>query len=326
MNVFLSELGKKLAERWLTLLVLPGLIYLTCAAIALTLGQRNALNPAALGDAVNRLAAQPSMATPGALVLLVAGVLAAAAAAGLAAAGLGRLTERVWNAEGRHRIIRPLTGIRRKRWDRADDRVREQIRSAAAAARDHARSGTPAPPAAQVAALIAARQEIGLTRPQRPTWIADRLRAADQRVHEAYDLDLTGAWPRLWLVIPDTARAELGTAHEAYASAARLTGWAVLYLPLTAWWWPALPITVTVAAVAWRRGRSSAGTLSDLIEATVDLYGRDLALQLGLSCEGPLSRRTGLAITATVRKDPETRHSAIGTDLPGPASEAGPLS
>lgn len=34
MNAFLGELGKKLAERWLTLLVLPGLLYITVITVA----------------------------------------------------------------------------------------------------------------------------------------------------------------------------------------------------------------------------------------------------------------------------------------------------
>ncbi|MER5626420.1 hypothetical protein ABT061_35860 [Streptosporangium sp. NPDC002544] len=36
MNGFLSEIGKKLAERWVTLLALPGLLYLAAAMVGHT--------------------------------------------------------------------------------------------------------------------------------------------------------------------------------------------------------------------------------------------------------------------------------------------------
>ncbi|WP_326770755.1 hypothetical protein OG978_44460 (plasmid) [Streptomyces sp. NBC_01591] len=38
MGGLLSELGKKLAERWFSLLVLPGALYLAVLAVAQTLG------------------------------------------------------------------------------------------------------------------------------------------------------------------------------------------------------------------------------------------------------------------------------------------------
>ncbi|MGV9535821.1 hypothetical protein ACWDR9_19590, partial [Streptosporangium sandarakinum] len=149
-----------------------------------------------------------------------------------------------------------------------------------------------------------ARNDIALCLPRHATWIGDRLYAMDRRVHDAYDLDLTGAWPRLWLVIPDTARAELTAARDAHAAAARLAGWAVLYLSVAAVWWPAVLVAMVVGATAWARARATTASLADLVEASVDLYGRDLAVQLGLPGDGPMSRETGLAITSTLRKDP----------------------
>jgi hypothetical protein len=43
---------------------------------------------------------------------------------------------------------------------------------------------------------------------------------------------------------------------------------------------------------------------ADGIETTVDLHGRTLAVQLGLTCDGPLDRDTGYRITQRLRKDP----------------------
>ncbi|MGV9538736.1 hypothetical protein ACWDR9_34460, partial [Streptosporangium sandarakinum] len=83
MTGFLDELGKKLAERWFTLLVLPGLVYLVFVAGAVTLGHSHAFDPAVLRDAADRLAARPAASAPGTVVLGATAVLAAAAAAGL---------------------------------------------------------------------------------------------------------------------------------------------------------------------------------------------------------------------------------------------------
>jgi hypothetical protein len=290
MTGLLAEFGKKLAEKWVTLLVLPGLIYLTCIAMALTLRQRHALDLGLLRDSANQIARQPASTSPGVIGLATAGTLAAAAAAALAAAALGQLIERLWDTPR----PRKLTDRRRRRWEAANKRVWQQTTAAvrAQAEGDHVKDA------------IARRNAISLTRPERPTWIGDRFRSTDQRILNAYDLDLAGIWPRLWLIIPDSVRTELTTARDRHTSAARLTGWAFLYLPLTWWWWPAFPISTAAAAVAWIRARQTAAALADLIEATVDLYSRDLADRLGISSsDGPLTRQTGLEITTALRKD-----------------------
>ncbi|NJP29587.1 hypothetical protein FLW53_36405 [Microbispora sp. SCL1-1] len=306
MTGFLDELGKKLAERWLTLLVLPGLIYLTYLAAALTLHQSgtHAFDVEALRNAIDRLATRPATASTAVIALAATAVLAAAAASGLAAAALGRLIERAWVIEGRRWPARLLTGNRQKRWKKADDRVHQQTK---AAVRAHA-DPVAGPPAAELVRAITKRAAISLDVPQRPTWIGDRLRAVDQRLLTAYDLDLTSAWPRLWLTVPDVARTELAAARDAMAAAARLAGWALLYLLLAPWWWPALLIAAVIILTAWIRARTATAALADLIEATVDLYGRDLATQLGIPvpADGPLAPEIGLKITTILRKDPET--------------------
>ncbi|MFF0244641.1 hypothetical protein ACWEU6_19205 [Streptosporangium sandarakinum] len=326
MTGFLDELGKKLAERWFTLLVLPGLVYLVFVAGAVTLGHSHAFDPAVLRDAADRLAARPAASAPGTVVLGATAVLAAAAAAGLAAGVLGRLAERAWSFPGHRRPARLLAERRRRRWREADARVHRMVVAAVraqasepAAAKPAKKArvatgpakeapaavGRPAEEAAEgLAEAISARNDIALCLPRHATWIGDRLYAMDRRVHDAYDLDLTGAWPRLWLVIPDTARAELTAARDAHAAAARLAGWAVLYLSVAAVWWPAVLVAMVVGATAWARARATTASLADLVEASVDLYGRDLAVQLGLPGDGPMSRETGLAITSTLRKDP----------------------
>ncbi|MEV0640996.1 hypothetical protein AB0I77_39970 [Streptomyces sp. NPDC050619] len=287
MSTFLAALAGKAAEKWLGLLVLPGVCYLACVVAAAVLGHGDALNPGELQQAVDRLAAHPGASNAGAILLVAAGVLAAAALAGLCAGASAVAVERLWTMRGDQWPARALVRRRVRRWRQADAAC-----EAAGTRSDLARA-------------TERRDTIALVRPRRPTWIGDRFHAVDQRVYDAYDLDLGSAWPRLWLVVPDAVRSELVSAREAYGAASRLAGWAPLYLILGAWWWPALLVAVVVAATAWVRGRTAAAVLADLVEATVDLHATTLAEELGVTGERPaLTRDIGEAITTTLRKDP----------------------
>ncbi len=177
---------------------------------------------------------------------------------------------------------------------------------AVAAARTAATTNPP-DPAPGLAAAVAACRRICLVEADRPTWIGDRLRAADERIHHTYQLDVSAAWPRLWMLIPETARTELSAAHDSYTAAARLTGWAFLYLAVGAWWWPALLIAAATGITAWIRARAATAVLADLVETTVDLYGPELARQLGITCPGPLTPDIGHTLTIILRKD-DTLH------------------
>jgi hypothetical protein len=130
-----------------------------------------------------------------------------------------------------------------------------------------------------------------------PTWIGDRLRAGHIRVLKTYGLDLTATWPRLWLILPDAVRTELGAARDSFSAAARLTAWAVLYLLLASWWWPAAVAAAVTGATAIAKGRFATEDFASLVESAVDLYGAELAdkLRAGESLRpaegGPLSTR-----------------------------------
>ncbi|MEV5843890.1 hypothetical protein AB0M32_18195 [Streptomyces sp. NPDC051985] len=287
MSLFLSALAGKAAEKWLGLLILPGAGYLACVVAAVVLGHGDALDVAELQRSVDRLAAHPGASNAGAILVVAAGVLAAAALAGLCARAAAAVVERAWTARGERWPARVLVRRRVRRWRQADAAYEEaETRS-------------------DLARAVERRDAVSLVRPRHPTWIGDRFHAVDQRVHDAYGLDLGSAWPRLWLAVPDAVRAELVTAREAYGATAGLAGWAVLYLVLGAWWWPALPAAAALAATARVRSRAATAVLADLVEATVDLHATTLAQELGLTGERPvLTRDIGAAITATLRKDP----------------------
>jgi hypothetical protein len=282
----LGELGKKLAERWLALLALPGLLFVSVAVVAGVLGHGRALHFGALRTWFGTF-------TPASGVAAAIAVLLGAASAGLVAAAVGRLVQGVWTSRGRRAPARWLVSWRRRRWDRAYATVRAVL----------AAKATDQPSDADLATALARCNRISLIQPARPAWIGDRLRAVDERVHRTYKLDVSAAWPRLWMLLPDAARAELGTAHDSFAGAARLLGWALLYLIVGVLWWPAFVIAMVTGVTAWVRARSATAVLADLAEGAVDLYGPELAAKLGFECEATLTPELGLEITKILRKD-----------------------
>ncbi|MEV5427994.1 hypothetical protein [Streptomyces sp. NPDC052701] len=313
MTAFLTALGTKLADRWITLLLLPGLLYVAVATAAVgVLDHGRWHDVTLLQDRIDRAAASPASHSAGSILLAAAAVLTVSAGTGLLAQALGRVTEWCWMGSWGPRAGRPghaLTAWRHRRWSAAAHRHRAALREKARGRLypQQPPGGAGGPGAAPVPepdteALNAARNRIALAEPRRPTWMGDRMLAAATRVRDRYDLDLASAWPRLWLVVPEETRGRLASARADLASCARLAGWGALYLPLALWWWPAALIAVSSAATAWWLGRERTARLADLVEATADVHGRDLAASLGLECPGPLTPEVGEAVTRALRK------------------------
>jgi hypothetical protein len=271
MNGVLAELGRRLAERLMTLLVLPGLLYVGSLLAAASLGRerldetsravRRAVAP------VTGAVGSRSEASGLSVALLLTAVLLAAGAAGLAAQAAGAVVDRVWTGpwpRWAERVAEPWTARRVRAWDTAD-----ALRAGAAGAALDART--------------ARRNRIGLERPSQPTWMADRMRAADSRIWKEYGLDLTVSWARLWLVLPDTSRAAVQSARERLTATMILAGWAVLYTLLGALWWPAGLVGAAIGVTAWRRARVAVDVLAELIEAVVDVHGPELAAAFGVA-------------------------------------------
>ncbi|MGW3994789.1 hypothetical protein [Amycolatopsis sp. NPDC004772] len=255
MTGFLTEVGKRLGNRWVTAILLPGLLLVAVVVAASTLGHAHAF-------AFSRLSARAEFSAPPArLVVLAAVVLAAAGLAGTAAGGLGRLVQR-WCLRERF-----LTGglLQRTRWSR---------RSRALAAAD--RAGTPVVPAYL---------------PQRPTWLGDRARLLEVRVRAQYYVSAALVWPRLWLLLDEDARRPITDVRTRYAEAATLAGWGLLYLVPGVLWWPALLVAAGVLLTAWSRLRETTAEFAELAEAAIDLRLRDLAEKLGV----PLGAEVGPA-------------------------------
>jgi hypothetical protein len=262
MTGFLGEIGQKLADRWAALLAVPGLLFVAAVAVAAVLGQDHALSYPDLSRKLSAWATSPALKSSGGAVLIVAAVLAGSLVAGLAAAAGGRFIEALWTMQGEHPPASWLAAWRRTRSQRYK-RIADTSTDPAVARR-----------------AMAKADRICLVEAACPTWIGDRLRAGHIRVLKTYGLDLTVTWPRLWLILPDAVRTELGAGRDAFGAAARLTGWAVMYLPLAIWWWPAAVAAAVTGATAIAKGRFAAENFAALIESAVDLYGAELADKL----------------------------------------------
>jgi hypothetical protein len=292
-----SELGKQLADRWLSLLVLPGALYLAVAGAAVTLGHSHPFDAGRLVQRVTAIAADPSVRTTGGQVLLLVAAVLGAAAVGVAAQGLGALVERIAMAGGWSQwpapiasTVRPWVAFRQYRWDREDRKYAEQ----------HLLARLPD-------AAAGRRARISVERPERPTWTGDRIQAAVLRVDRDHWIDLAVVWPYLERVLPDSLRDDIAETRAALSRAAVQGGWALLYAVLTWWWWPAAPLALALAATSRHRLRVSADGYARLLETAARLYVPALAGQLGIDHAGPLDRPLGRRVTSHLRPQPSAR-------------------
>lgn len=287
MGTVLAELGRKYAERWVSLLVLPGLLFVAAVVTATTLGHSLAVGR--LASTVEDMASSVSR-RPGGLALAVAVVPVLSAAAGLAATAVATLVARLWFEPW---PVAALVDRRARRW------------AAAAHAFDTARDDTSAPVSqARLDSLAAQRNAIALGPPERATWMADRLRSVSTRVWSWYRLDLEFAWPRLWLLLDEgeqeAVRAERGRLDDAVG----LAGWGVLYAVLGVWSWPSVLVGAVLVVVAHRRARAAVDSFAHLVEGCFDLRAADLGRTLGFEVpSGTLSPALGAEITAHLRKN-----------------------
>ncbi|MFD5315897.1 hypothetical protein [Streptomyces sp. NPDC127098] len=307
MEALLSELGSKLAERWVSLLVLPGVLYLVVVAVAGELGHGHPFDVPRLSERISEVAAHPATETAGGQVVVLGAVLAAAASVGIVARALGSVVERGWLAAEWRSWPRPLRALaarrvrsRRRRWTAAHDAWR-RLRAEAARARALGRRL----PAGERHAARRDMERVAPEFPDRPTWSGDRVHAAAVRVARDQRLDLATVWPHLWLVLPEESRVQLTTARQDLGRATALAAWALLYLPVAAWWWPALFAAAGLAVTARWRTRAAAGDYAALLEAAVRLHTLDLAQRLGFDVAGRLTPEQYLELDRLLETTPE---------------------
>ena len=315
MGGFLDELGKKLADRWFQLLVLPGALYLAVAIAARTLGQSRPFDLHRLTTQVIAWAKTPAATTVGGQVVLLAAALAGATAVGLAAQALGSLVERLTLAAGWRRWKPPLRQLaqfrfqsRQRHWDTQHATYSRlynlALNDGRLALKDDDLDLAGQAERAERHAAYRARTRIAPERPERPTWTGDRINAVDVRLKRDLHLNLPTIWAGLWLTLPGPARTEITAARQALASAATVTAWAVLYLILAGLWWPAGLIALVLAVTGWHRTRVGADAYATLLEASTRLYARDVARHLGIDHAQSLDKQTGDSLTAALHSEP----------------------
>ncbi|MFJ5779281.1 hypothetical protein [Streptomyces sp. NPDC093094] len=299
------ELGRKLADRWVSLLVLPGLLYLAVAAAAHTLGQRHALDAARLIQEVTAAAERPAVTGVGGQIVLVGAIVVAAAAAGLVAEATGALVERLVLAVGWATWPLGLSALadwrvrrRQERWDNAHRVYHEQRQLTLAPDPDDR------PESAVGRAALAKRTRIALERPERPTWSGDHVQAVALRLDREFRLDLAVLWPYLESALPEALGTRITEARAALARATTIAGWAVLYAPLILWWWPAALMTLVLAATARHRSRGCVDAYARLLDVAARLHTADLATRLGFDHTGPLTPALGARLTHHLRSEP----------------------
>ncbi|MEV5714742.1 hypothetical protein AB0L41_12655 [Amycolatopsis mediterranei] len=292
MGRFFEELAKKLAERWLALLALPGALFLVVAVIGGWQGHRAALDGRRLRQGAQDLSATLSRLPAGIQVGLLVGALLGAVGVGLVVQAFAGVTRLVWLGSWPEPLLRWRVQARRRRWLG----LVGQRRSV---------SGEDPDRQDKIDRLAGKANRIALAEPGRPTWMGDRVHAVEKVALARFGLDLTFGWPRLWLVLPDTVRAEITAAEASFAAAVATGTWSLPYLALAIVWWPAAVVGVAFGITGWSRARAAIGDLGALSEAAVDLHGRTLALALGVADQeetGVLTAEQGRKITSIVRK------------------------
>ncbi|MEU7109477.1 hypothetical protein ABZ951_31185, partial [Streptomyces sp. NPDC046215] len=142
MSTVLAELGRRYLDRWMAVLVLPGLLFVAGTAAAVRLGHARWADPGRLTGLLD--AGGPVTGRPASVWVAVAVVLPLlSAAAGLAARGAAAALGRLWFApwpRGLRRLARWRTAARAARWAAAEAAYRAELTAAGARAPAGARA------------------------------------------------------------------------------------------------------------------------------------------------------------------------------------------
>lgn len=230
MDGILSDLGKRIADRWFAFLILPGVPFAAAVIVAWAMapsGPAHALDLDVLVRRLDTLAAT-ARTTKGIVIgcLLVAAVTVVA----VLVRELSLVVNRLWLGRSAALCRLMRAGIRRRR----------------RLALDTARRGGYAVPERYL--------------PHRATWIGDRFALVDERVAAQYGVSLARVWPRLWQLRDDRTPKVVSAAWDDYAAATVRVAWAVPYLLVSLFWWPAAPSPSDWCSSAGPRGAAAPTT------------------------------------------------------------------
>lgn len=105
-----------------------------------------------------------------------------------------------------------------------------------------------------------------------PTTLGNLLRSAEEYPQVRYGLGMSVCWPRLWLTTPKETQETLAQARQKLNSAVHFFAWGALFAVWTAFAWWAILVALAVSVAAYWAALQAAGTYSDLLRSTFDLY------------------------------------------------------
>lgn len=253
MDGIFSELGKRIADRWFAFLILPGAPFAATVVVAWAMAPFGAVHALDLDILVRRLDTYGATVTTTKGIVIGCLLLGAVTVTALLVRELSLAVHRLWTGRSNalRRVMNP--GIQRRR------RV----------ALDAAGHGGYAVPERYL--------------PHRATWIGDRFALVDERVAAQYGVSLARVWPRLWQLHDLRTPKIVTAAWDEYAAATVRVAWALPYAALSPFWWPTLPIALTLICLGWSQGRRGADDFCLACEAAVDVQLRRLAHIVGVS-------------------------------------------
>ena len=148
-----------------------------------------------------------------------------------------------------------------------------------------------------------------------PTRLGNTLRAAEEYPALHYGLEISVAWPRLWLVLPESAQTELAAARQALNEGVQLLVWGLAFLAWSVWaWWAFIPALGVILA-AWLRLPAAALVYAQLLRAAFDLHRFHLydALSWPRPTHPALEKAHGEALTQHLKRhlaDPQAQFAA----------------
>jgi hypothetical protein len=252
-----AGIGGKIAARWAALLLSPTFGFWALGAAAWIWAR-----PRVASAVIARVATLSSLAQG----VLCIGALLVVVASGFvverAASTILRVLQGYWPASLRAMLV----GRYRKRLSRDDDLWQKL----------YARWDSGSATETEEAELLTVERRLAQlpARPEQlmPTRLGNVVRAAESRPYYWYGLDAVRCWSRMWLVLPDTSKTEVGAARADLDTAVTWWTWSAL----TAVWTVFTPWALLIAVVGcWLSYRALVGAavrFGELIDAVFDLH------------------------------------------------------
>lgn len=133
-----------------------------------------------------------------------------------------------------------------------------------------------------------------------PTRIGNVLRAAERTPYDKYGLDGIVCWPRLWLVMPDSAKGDVADARTQLNASTRLTFWSIVFVAWSGFSWIALPLAAIGVWYGYRSMLDDARAYGDLVESAYDVERRALYKSVGWAypANASLEKASGIRLTS----------------------------